>query len=162
MHVDWSLVLCISIPLAVGGLAGFATRDEAKGGWYASLTKPAWTPPGYVFGPVWTILYVLMGVASWRVWRAGGRAVPLALYAVQLALNLAWSLMFFKAHDLRWAMLDILALLGVLVATTSAFYRVDRTAGNMLVPYVAWVGFATALTGSLYLANPPPPKKQVL
>lgn len=152
--MDWGLVAAVSIPLGLGLLAGFLTRSKSKGGWYASLSKPSWTPPGYLFGPVWTVLYILMGVASWRVWKAGGGRQPMALYALQLIMNLAWSFLFFKAQNLQWALFDIMGLLGVLVATTAAFYRVDRTAGLLMLPYVAWVAFAAALTISLYRKNP--------
>lgn len=154
LRMDWGLAVAVGIPLGLGSLAGFLTRNESKSAWYNSLSKPSWTPPGYVFGPVWTLLYILMGVASWRVWKAGGGQQPMVLYALQLTMNLAWSFLFFNAKNLQWALLDILGLLGVLVATTAAFYRVDRVAGYLMLPYVAWVGFAAALTISLYKKNP--------
>jgi tryptophan-rich sensory protein len=104
---------------------------------------------------VWTLLYILMGLAFWRMWRATGGSDVTAnvLFAVQLSLNLAWSLLFFNAQNLQAALLDVLALLGVLSATTLAFYKADHTAGYMLMPYLAWVAFATALTASIYFKN---------
>lgn len=151
--VNRSLLLCIALPVGLGLLAGMATQADARGEWYKSLKKPPWQPPSYVFGPVWTLLYILMGVAAWRVWKAGGGKQPMILYGVQLVLNIAWSFLFFKAHNITWALFDIVALLSVLVATTSAFFRVDRTAGYLMMPYLAWVTFATALTFSVYSRN---------
>lgn len=147
------LILSVAIPVAVGSLAGFLSRDGTRSQWYKQLEKPGWMPPPYVFGPVWAVLYVLMGVAAWRVWKAGGRTQPMVLYAVQLALNFAWSLLFFNAQSLSWALFDIVALLGVLVATTVSFYQVDHVAGYLMTPYLAWVAFATALTLSIYTKN---------
>ena len=154
--MDASLAVCIAIPLLLGSLAGYATRGETMGQWYTSLQKPSWMPPRFVFGPVWTVLYILMGIAAWRVVKAGGGQHPLALYGLQLGLNVAWSFMFFSAKNLKWALLDIIALLGVLVGTTFVFYRVDRVAGYLMIPYVLWVAFATLLTLNLYLTNPAP------
>lgn len=151
--VQWGLVASVALPLGLGALAGYATRGDVKGQWYQSLEKPGWQPPSYIFGPVWTVLYVLMGVAAWRVWKAGGRTEPMTLYALQLGLNVAWSFLFFRARNLKWAVLDILALLSVLVATTTSFYRVDKVAGYLMMPYLAWVTFATVLTLSIYTKN---------
>lgn len=153
MKADRQLVLAVGLPLVLGAVAGLATRTEAKSTWYTSLKKPDWTPPNYLFGPVWTVLYILMGLASYRVWKAGGRQEPMILYGVQLALNVAWSMLFFNAKSLSWALFDVLALLGVLVATTVAFYRIDRVAGYMMLPYLAWVAFAAALTANIYRKN---------
>lgn len=151
--MDWSLVLSVAIPLGLGGISGFLTRNETKGAWYASLKKPSWMPPRALFGPVWTVLYILMGIAAWRVWKAGGGEQPMVLYGIQLAMNIAWSFLFFNAKSLKWALFDVVALLGVLVATTTTFYRVDHVAGYLMLPYLAWVAFATALTANLYVSN---------
>ena len=148
-----ALLVSVAIPLAVGAIAGLATRHKVSSTWYNSLEKPSWTPPRQVFGPVWTALYILMGVACWRVWKAGGRSEPMTLYGIQLGLNLAWSLLFFNAQSLKWALFDILALLGVLVATTMSFYKVDKMAGYLMMPYLAWVAYATTLTAGLYYKN---------
>jgi tryptophan-rich sensory protein len=145
-----SLVL---LPLLLGSWAGYATRAGGQSAWYLSLRKPSWNPPARVFGPVWTVLYIMMGLASWLAWRAGAGFVPMALYAVQLALNIAWSFLFFEARSLRWAALDIGALWVVLIATVAAFFRVDAWAGALMLPYAAWVTFATALTAALNARN---------
>lgn len=151
--LDTRLLVSVAVPVGLGGVAGLMTRGATQSEWYTSLAKPSWQPPGYVFGPVWTVLYVLMGVAFWRVWKAGGGSHPMTLYAVQLGLNIAWSYLFFNAKSLSWALFDIVALLGVLLATVSSFYQVDHTAGYLLLPYLAWVTFAAALTTDIYLKN---------
>lgn len=129
---------------------------SAPGSWYAELNKPAWNPPAWVFGPAWTLLYTLMAVAAWRVWSHGGSAaqrVPLALYGVQLALNAAWTPIVFGAHALGWGLLTIAALWIAILATLLSFRRVTGTAGLLLVPYLAWVTFATALNFALWRLN---------
>lgn len=131
----------------VAGLGGLATAGNVDG-WYAAADKPAWTPPDAVFGPVWIVLYVAMAVSAWRVWQHGGLRAqrrPLGLYGVQLLLNLAWTPTFFAAEQLELALLVIVALDVVLAATLVAFRRVDRWAGALLVPYLAWCLFATSL-----------------
>ncbi len=146
-----ALWLSVAVPVLLGAASGYATRGGVQSAWYRGLDKPSWMPPGYVFGPVWTVLYVLMGIACWRVWGSGTPART--LYVLQLALNLAWSFLFFNAKNLEWALIDIWALLAVLIVTTRHFYAVDHTAGYLMVPYLAWVAFATALTTSLYIRN---------
>lgn len=153
-HMVAALALAVALPVTVGALAGWITRGDSRGDWYLALRKPSWNPPSYVFAPVWTTLYVLMGVASWLAWRGGAPAGGLALYGAQLALNFAWSLLFFRARSPRWALVDIVALLGVLAATASAFWRADAVAGLLLLPYIAWVAFATALNASIVSLNP--------
>ena len=128
----------------------------STGGWYAGLAKPAWNPPGWLFGPVWTVLYALMAVAAWRVWRRGGWArqkTALGLFILQWALNALWTPLFFGLHKPAWALVEIVILLAALLATWRAFWRVDRPAGLMLAPYAAWVAFATALNGAIWWLN---------
>lgn len=123
--------------------------------WYASLTKPSFTPPNWVFGPVWTTLYLMMAYAAWRVWRTanGSRGAALAVFAIQLALNLAWSLLFFGAKQVGLALLDIVVLLMAIVATMAAFARVERVASWLLAPYFAWVAYASALNFAIWRLN---------
>lgn len=148
-----SLALSILIPLAVGGLGAYLSADNVKT-WYATLKKPEWTPPGWVFGPVWTVLYVLMGIASWLVWKKTGLGTyPLTLYAVQLLLNGLWSPVFFGTQSIKGGLVVIVLLLGTLVETTRAFWAVDHRAGALLVPYLAWASFAAALNASLAARN---------
>jgi benzodiazapine receptor len=148
------LVGFLAASLAVAVLGGLATANNVDG-WYADAEKPAWTPPNSVFGPVWTVLYVVMAVAAWLVWREGGwarRRGPLGLYAAQLALNLAWTPTFFAAERLGVAMAVIVALDVVLAATVVAFWRVRPLAGALLVPYLGWCLFATSLNAGFVWA----------
>ncbi len=126
------------------------------GGWYQDLQKPAFNPPDWVFAPVWTTLFIAMAVAAWRVWRRGGRAGAgreLALYGLQLALNLGWSALFFGLREIGWALVEILVLFVAIAATTVLFWRRDRVAGLLFLPYLAWVAYATLLTAALWTLN---------
>ena len=128
------------------------------GDWYASLAKPAWTPPTWVFGPAWTILYAMMAVAAWRLWRRLG-ARPresrraLVLFAVQLALNLSWTPVFFGMQRPDLALVVILVLWLAIAATIVAAWKACKTAAALLVPYLAWVTFATALNAAIWRLN---------
>ena len=127
------------------------------GPWYDALRKPPFQPPKSVFGPVWTVLYAAMGVAAWRVWRRagwGGARRPLTLFLVQLALNVAWSWLFFAWRRPDLASVEIVVLWLAILATLLAFRRVDRPAAWLLAPYLAWVTFATALTIAIWRLNP--------
>lgn len=145
------LLACFAVAAAAG-----AVTAESVASWYPTLNKPAFTPPDWVFAPVWTVLYAAMAVAGWRVWRkvgfAGGRSA-LTLFAVQLLLNGAWSFLFFGAHLIGAALVEIVVLLLVIAATTLAFRRIDRIAGLLFVPYLLWVGYATALNAGIWLVN---------
>lgn len=123
--------------------------------WYRSLDRPSWSPPAWVFGPVWTVLYTLMGVAAWLVWRRGGRgrSTAIALFGVQLALNAAWTPIFFGARAIGPALVEIVATWLAIVATVIAFARQRTLAGVLLLPYLAWTSFATALTAAIWRRN---------
>lgn len=128
----------------------------STGGWYAGLAKPTWNPPGWLFGPVWTVLYAMMAVAAWRVWRRGGWArqkTTLGLFVVQWTFNALWTPLFFGLHRPGWALAEILVLLAAILATIRAFWRVDRIAGALLVPYVGWVAFASMLNWTIWRLN---------
>ena len=145
------LLLCYAVA-ALGALASVSAA-----GFYASLQQPAWAPPGTVFGPVWSVLYAMMAFAAWRVGRHGGwrrQSGALALFVLQLALNGLWSWLFFAWHLGALAFLDIVVLWCVLLATTLKFWRVERLTGALLLPYLAWVGFAAALNWAVWQANP--------
>jgi len=124
------------------------------GEWYAGLVKPSWNPPAWVFGPAWTLLYILMAEAAWLVWRRVGFSRPLALYFIQLALNAAWTPIFFGAHQLGWALVEIVVLWIAILLTLLSFRRVSPAAGWLLVPYLAWVSIATFLNFTLWRLNP--------
>jgi len=126
------------------------------GEWYASLKKPGWNPPGWLFGPVWTALYILMAVAAWLVWRRGGWATqrrPLLLFLAQLALNAVWTPLFFGLHRPGLACSEIALLWLVIALTLAVFSRISRLAAGLLVPYLAWAGFATVLNYELWRLN---------
>jgi tryptophan-rich sensory protein len=123
------------------------------GPWYAALNKPTWNPPPWLFGPAWTLLYTLMAVAAWMVWKRVGFAKPLKLYFVQLALNAAWTPIFFGAHEMGGALVEILALWIAILMTLRAFWAVSRPAGMLLLPYLAWVSFASVLNFTLWRLN---------
>jgi tryptophan-rich sensory protein len=129
---------------------------EAKG-FYAQLAQPAWAPPASVFGPVWTVLYALMGISAWLVWRQPGAMSSrqvLVLFVVQLAVNALWSWLFFAWHLGAAALAEICLLVVLIVATIRGFWRVRPLAGALLLPYLAWVCFATVLTWALWRGNP--------
>ena len=149
------LILWVLVSLAAGGVGALATRDARD--FYAALVKPSWAPPGSLFGPVWTVLYLLMGVAAWLVWRRAGWSGArgaLTLFVVQLVVNAAWSWIFFAWRHGPLALADIVVLLALIVATMIAFARVDGRAAALLLPYLGWVTFATALTYSIWRSNP--------
>jgi tryptophan-rich sensory protein len=151
------LGLALWIALCVGGgaLIGVATQG-GDSVWYASLNKPEWTPPPWVFAPVWTTLYAAMGFAVWLVWREGGwsrQSIALAVFLAQLTLNFAWSLVFFGLQQIVWALVDIVALWLLIVMTMRVFVPVNRGAAWLLAPYLAWVSFATALNAAIVWMN---------
>jgi tryptophan-rich sensory protein len=142
----------VAVVAAVGG----AATASSVGTWYPALAKPAWTPPSWLFGPVWTALYAAMAVAGWAVWRARGWRQgrgPLVLFALQLLLNAAWSGLFFGLRAPGLALLGIALLWGAILATLVAFWRVRPLAGALLVPYLAWVSFAAALNAAIWRLN---------
>lgn len=150
------LLISVALPLLVGGLSGFATARGVQE-WYPSLTKPPFNPPSWVFGPVWTLLYIMMGVAAYLVWQKGWEneivRVALTLYLIQLTLNGLWSILFFGMQSPGLAFAEILLLWIFIAATIVWFWRVSPTAGILLLPYEAWVSFATLLNGSLWFLN---------
>ncbi|MEO5779121.1 MAG: TspO/MBR family protein [Arthrobacter oryzae] len=124
--------------------------------WYRKLKKPTWNPPNSIFAPVWTLLYLLMATAAWLVWRRygfGGALVPLILFVVQLLLNAAWTWLFFGLHRIDRALVDIVVLWVVIVATLMSFWKLEQLAGVLLVPYLAWVSFATVLNWTIWRMN---------
>lgn len=150
-----ALVLLVGLCLGVGGLGGAVTAESVTT-WYATLNKPSFNPPNWIFGPVWTALYILMGVAAWRVWRAADRDTargPLAVFALQLAVNLGWSVAFFGLRNPGLAVVVILALDLLVLATALMFRRIDRLATWLLVPYLAWISFATLLNVTIWRIN---------
>jgi translocator protein len=150
------LAASILLVMLVGALGALASVDAPA--FYASLTKPRWAPPAGVFGPVWTLLYLMIGTAAWLVWRARGRlsraSGAMVPYGLQLALNALWSFLFFHGHHGALALIEVCALWFAILVTLVQFWRVQPAAGILLLPYLAWVSFATALTAATWHLNP--------
>jgi tryptophan-rich sensory protein len=150
------LAIAVAIPLAVGGLSGFATAHGIQD-WYPSLVKPSFTPPSWVFGPVWTLLYLMMGTAAFLVWQKGWESgtvkAALVVFAIQLILNGLWSVLFFGMRSPGLAFGEILLLWISIGGTIALFWRVAPVAGLLLLPYDAWVTFAVVLNGAIWLLN---------
>lgn len=148
------LAIWLGATFAAAAVGGLASRSASS--FYAQLDRPAWAPPSSAFGPVWTALYVLMAVAAWLVWRERDRADtrgPLTLYVAQLVLNALWTWLFFAWRRGGLAFAEIVVLLVLIVATMAAFARVTRLAAVLMVPYLAWVSFAAALTWAVWRGN---------
>jgi benzodiazapine receptor len=147
-------VLFLITCLGTAGL-GAAWTNLSVGDWYATLAKPSWNPPNWVFGPVWTALYVGMAVAAWLVWKRQGRdrRVPLFVFGVQLVLNAVWSGLFFGMRNPGFAFAEIVLLWLAILATIVAFRQVSTLAALLLAPYLAWVSFAAALNWSIWRLN---------
>ena len=149
------LLFAVVVCEAVGGLGSYFTVGAIPG-WYATLVKPAFSPPNWVFGPVWTTLYALMGLAAYLVWRrhhGAHRTHALRLFALQLLLNGIWTPVFFGLRSTGGGLIVIIALLIAIIATTVSFWRLRPAAGILLLPYLAWVAFATVLNASLWYLN---------
>ena len=134
--------------------APFAGMIAPPGAWYATLAKPEWNPPSWIFGPVWTALYLMMAIAAWLVWKRDGWRRPMWFYSGQLLLNAAWTPVFFAAHQIGLALIVITALWLAILCTLLAFLRISKPAGWLLVPYLAWVSFAAFLNYTLWRMNP--------
>ena len=150
------LVTFILVCEGVGLLGGLWTAPEIRS-WYRSLTKPSFNPPSWIFGPVWTTLYLLMAIAAWLVFNAApssARTLGLSLFIFQLALNLAWSWIFFRKHAIGAAAVEVATLWCSIGATTIAFSQVSAAAASLMVPYWAWVTFASILNATIWRMNP--------
>ena len=151
------LVICCAVPLLVGIMGSLFMTADTLGNWYANLHKPSFNPPNWIFGPVWTTLYILMGISAFLVWRKGleNKLVRVALvcFIVQLFLNAIWTPLFFGLHSPLLGLIDIILLLSAIDLTTILFLRISKPAALLLVPYVLWVLFATILNASIYLSN---------
>jgi tryptophan-rich sensory protein len=146
------LIVALALTFSAGYVGSRFPPDER----YAALEKPPWNPPGWLFGPVWGTLYLLMAIAAWLVWRESGfpgAAIPLGLFVVQLVLNAAWSWVFFGRNQLGLALAEILVLWVAILGTIIAFWRVRPISGILLVPYLLWVTFAAVLNATLWRLN---------
>jgi benzodiazapine receptor len=151
------LVTSIIICLLAGYIGSFFTSPSIPT-WYANLEKPSFNPPDWVFAPVWTILFVLMGISAYLVWDKGAQnkevRISLFIFGVQLMLNVLWSFLFFRMQSPFYAFVDIIILWAAIALTIGNFYRISRTAGLLLIPYILWVSFATILNFYILRLNP--------
>lgn len=140
------LIVVLGVNLVISRLAG-------PDAWYAGLTKPSLNPPRWVFGPVWTLLYVLIAIAGWRIWQRARRSAAMAAWGVQMVLNFLWTPVFFGAHRIGLALAVIVVLLAAILVFIATAWRRDRLAAGLFLPYAAWVGFATALNAAFWILN---------
>lgn len=150
-----ALALFLLATFAAGAIGSAVTIDSVRT-WFPTIAKPSWNPPNWVFGPVWSTLYVLMATAAWRVWRkAEGPAARrlLAIYAVHLVLNALWSILFFGLHSPGLALIEIVVLWSLLLTLQVRFWKADRLAGLLWAPYLGWVSFATVLNSAMWFLN---------
>ncbi|MEO7263637.1 MAG: TspO/MBR family protein [Ferruginibacter sp.] len=148
-------ILCISIPILVGTLSGIATASGVKG-WFQTINKPGFNPPNYVFGPVWTILYILMGISFYMVMQSPNtktKKYAVAIFLVQLLLNFCWSLLFFKFKFIGTAFIDIILIWLSIIFMIYIFYKINKRAAWLQVPYLLWVSFASILNAAIWWLN---------
>jgi benzodiazapine receptor len=150
------LIIAISIPLLIGFTSGFFTITGA-GSWYQTIQKPSWNPPGWVFGPVWTTLYVMMGIALFLIWKSSAnkeaKQTAILFFSIQLVLNFFWSFIFFNQQQPGWALVEIIVLWSAILVTIFSFSKINNTAAWLLVPYISWVSFATILNYTIWKLN---------
>ena len=146
----FGLVVFLVLVAAAALLGGLSTPDA----WFSALQKPSFNPPGWVFGPAWTLLYILMAIAAWRVYRVDGFGLAIGLWLVQLVVNAAWSPLFFGMHRADLALLNIIVLDILVIATIAVFLRKDRIAAWLMLPYLGWIAFATTLNAAIWQLNP--------
>ena len=150
------LIICIVLTVGLGSLGGIFTAAEIQG-WYLHLNKPSWNPPNWLFAPVWTSLYLLMGISLFLVWKTAASTDPkrwaIIIFIAQFALNFLWSYIFFKEHQMGWAFVEIIVMWVAILCTIIAFSRINKTAAWLLVPYISWVSFAAILNYTVWQAN---------
>lgn len=152
---NWvKLVISIAIPQIVAGAGAYFTVSGI-GSWYQTIQRPTWNPPSWLFGPVWTTLYVLMGIALYLVWKsaASNKRSAISLWSVQLVVNFLWSFLFFNQHQIGGALIDLVILWLLLLLTIFAFAKINKAAAWLLVPYISWVTFAGILNYTIWMLN---------
>ena len=156
MKPIFKLIISIAIPLAIGAIAGYFTSSSVQG-WFATINKPSFNPPNWLFAPVWTALYILMGIAFYLVWKSEPASVvkktAITLYIIQLAFNFCWSFIFFYMHQPGWALVDIVLMWIFILLTIVWFGKITPAAAWLLVPYICWVSFATVLNFAVWKLN---------
>lgn len=149
------LVIALLITIGLGSLGGLFTYPEIKN-WYTTLQKPSFQPPNWLFGPVWTLLYTLMGISAYLVWKlpaTAQRNKALAVFTIQFILNFCWSIIFFNQHQIGWALVEIIVMWACIVLTMISFSKLSSAAAWLLLPYILWVSFATILNAAIWKLN---------
>lgn len=149
------LATSITIPLLIGFIGSFFTSSSVNN-WYTTINKPAFNPPNWIFGPVWTILFILIGISFYLVWSldfGNKKWLAIGIFSINLLLNLFWSLLFFGLRNPFLALIEIIILWMVILANIIVFYNISKTAGMLLIPYLLWVSFASILNYYIYLLN---------
>lgn len=148
------IIICVAICLGLGIASGFSTASSISG-WYQTIQKPSWNPPNWIFGPVWTVLYIMMGIAAALVWHTPSphRKTALVLFVIQFVLNLLWSYIFFGLHNLPLALMEIILMAFFIAITIYWFLKVNRLAAVLLLPYLMWVSFASSLSFAIFILN---------
>lgn len=155
MKKTLKLLLCILAMLLIGGLAGAATSTSISG-WYTTINKPSFNPPNYLFGPVWTTLYILMGISLYLILQSDGnelRKKAITIFSIQLFLNFWWSFIFFNLQMLGLAFVEIILMWIGILTMILFFYKINKTAALLQIPYLMWVSFASILNGSIWYLN---------
>lgn len=156
MNTYLKLFISVIICMAIGGISGYFTSSEITT-WYVTLNKPSFNPPNWIFAPVWTTLYFLMGISFWLIWKSNAQKTiknkAITFFIIQLVLNFFWSIIFFNLHQLGFALAEILLMWIFIVLTIISFYPISKTAAYLLFPYLLWVSFASILTFSIWKLN---------
>ncbi len=150
------LAICIVLTVGLGSLGGIFTAAEIQG-WYLQLNKPSWNPPNWLFAPVWSALYLLMGISLYQIWKTpantDAKRWAVIIFIAQFVLNFLWSYIFFREHLMGWAFVEIIVMWIAILCTIIAFSRINKTAAWLLVPYISWVSFAAILNYTVWQLN---------
>lgn len=156
MNIYIKLIICILICLSIGGISGYITANEIPA-WYSTLNKPSFNPPNWIFTPVWTLLYILMGISLWLIWKSDVSSTikntAIFIFAIQLILNFFWSIIFFSFHQLGFSLIEIALFWIFILLSIFKFYPISTTATYLLIPYLLWVSFASVLNFALWKLN---------
>lgn len=156
MNNTTKLIVSIVLTVGIGSLGGIFTAVEIQG-WFLHLNKPSWNPPNWLFAPVWTCLYVMMGISFYLIWKAkvdaDTKTWAIIIFIAQFALNFLWSFIFFKQHQVGWAFIEIVVMWLAILCSIIAFSRINKTAAWLLVPYISWVSFAAMLNYAIWMLN---------
>ena len=155
MNKTVKLILCVALTLSIGAIGGIATASGVND-WYLTLNKPVFNPPNYLFGPVWTVLYILMGISFYLILQSHNPVLKtraIIIFCIQLFLNFCWSFLFFEFHLLGIAFIEIISILLSIIIMIITFYKINKTASYIQIPYLLWVSFASVLNGGIWILN---------